>query len=92
MRCLNPLLDENGLLRSCGRLPYAPTQLNLEKRPISLHAKDQNCSFVLGTCPSNMYSPVHKTHKSIHSTTLSCDWPSGSVSKRTISLFLMSTL
>ena len=33
-------MDENGLLRSCGRLQYAPTQLDLEKRPIILHAKD----------------------------------------------------
>ena len=40
-RCLNPLLDENGLLRSCGRLQYAPTQLDLEKRPKFLHAKDK---------------------------------------------------
>ena len=39
-----------------------------------------------------MYSPVHRTNKSIHSTTLPCDWPSESVSKRTFSLFLMSTL
>ena len=41
IRCLNPLLDEDGLLRSCGRLQYAPTQLDLEKRPIILHAKDE---------------------------------------------------
>ena len=26
-----------------------------------------------------MYSPVHRTNKSIHSTTLPCDWPSESV-------------
>ena len=52
----------------------------------------QNFSFVLGTCPSNMSSPVHRTKKSIHSTTLPCDWPSENVSKRTISLFLISTL
>ena len=41
IRCLIPLLDENGLLRSCGRLQYAPTQLDLEKRPIILHTKDK---------------------------------------------------
>ena len=41
IRFLSPLLDENGLLRSCGRLQYAPTQLDLEKRPIILHAKDK---------------------------------------------------
>ena len=40
-RCLNPFLYENGLLRSCGQLQYAPTQLNLEKLPIILHAKDK---------------------------------------------------
>ena len=34
-------MDEDGLLRSCGRLQYAPTQLDLEKRPIILHAKDK---------------------------------------------------
>ena len=39
IRCLNPLLDENGLHRSCGRLQYA--QLDLEKRPLILHAKDK---------------------------------------------------
>ena len=33
--------DEDGLLRSCGRLQYAPKQLDLEKRPIILHAKDK---------------------------------------------------
>ena len=41
IRCLNPLLDENGLFRSCGRLQYAPTQLDLEKRPIILNAKEK---------------------------------------------------
>ena len=41
IRCLNPLLDENGLLRSCGRMQYAPTQLDLEKRPRILHAMDK---------------------------------------------------
>ena len=41
IRCLNQLLDENGLLRSCGHLQYAPTQLDLEKRPMILHAKDK---------------------------------------------------
>ena len=34
-------MDEDGLLRSCGRLQYAPTQLDLEKRPIILHAEDK---------------------------------------------------
>ena len=47
IRCLNMLLDENGLLRSCGRLQYAPTQLDLEKRPIILHAKDTIVSLYL---------------------------------------------
>ena len=41
VRCLYPLLDKDGLLRSCGRLQYAPTQLDLEKRPIILQAKDK---------------------------------------------------
>ena len=41
IRDLNPLLDANGLLGSCGRLHYAPTQLDLEKRSINLHAKDK---------------------------------------------------
>ena len=41
IRCLNPLLDENGLLKSCGRFQNAPTQLDLEKRPIILHAKEK---------------------------------------------------
>ena len=87
IRCLNPFLDEKGLFRSCGRLQHAPTQLDLEKRPI-LHAKDKNWSFVLGTCPSGMYLSVHITNKSFQKTTLPCDWPSQSVSKHTISLFL----
>ena len=41
------MLDENGLLRSCGRLQYAPTQLDLEKRPIILHAKDKSVRLYL---------------------------------------------
>ena len=41
IQCLNPLLDEHGLLRSCGWLQYAPTQLDLENLPIILHAKDK---------------------------------------------------
>ena len=40
-------MDEDGLLRSCGRLQYAPTKLGLEKRPIVLHAKDKIVRFYL---------------------------------------------
>ena len=35
------MLDENGLLRSGGRLHFTPTKLDLETRPIILHAKDK---------------------------------------------------
>ena len=37
---LNPILDQNGILRSCGRLQFAPDELEIEKCPIILHAKD----------------------------------------------------
>ena len=40
LRSLNPILDQNGILRSCGRLQFAPDSLEIEKCPIILHAKD----------------------------------------------------
>ena len=40
-RSLNPILDQNGILRSCGRLQFAPDALEIEKCPIILHAKDK---------------------------------------------------
>ena len=41
IRSLNPMLDSNGILRSCGRLQFAPDNLEFEKFPIILHAKDK---------------------------------------------------
>ena len=38
---LNPMLDNNGILRSCGSLQFAPDNLEVEKFPIILHAKDK---------------------------------------------------
>ena len=40
IRYLNPYLDKNGILRSQGRLQFAPEELQLAKLPIILHAKD----------------------------------------------------
>ena len=40
-RSLNPMLDNNGILRSCGRLQFAPDNLEVEKFRIILHAKDK---------------------------------------------------
>ena len=34
------MLDNNGILRSCGRLQFAPDNREVEKFPITLHAKD----------------------------------------------------
>ena len=39
-RNLNPVIDENGLLRSSGRLLFAPTENEIEKCPIILDAKE----------------------------------------------------
>ena len=39
LRSLNPILDQNGILRSSGRLQFAP-DAQIEKCPINLHAKD----------------------------------------------------
>ena len=41
LRSLNTNLDQNGILRSCGRLQFAPDALEKEKCPIILHAKDK---------------------------------------------------
>ena len=41
IRSLNPMLDNNGILRSCGRLQFAPDNLEVEKFPIILHTKDK---------------------------------------------------
>ena len=41
IRLLNPMLDNHGMLRSCGRLQVAPDNLEVEKFPIILHAKDK---------------------------------------------------
>ena len=39
MRDLNPIIDQNGLLRSSGRRLFAPKELEIEKCPIILDAK-----------------------------------------------------
>ena len=41
VRSLNPMLDNNGILRSCGKLQFALDILEVEKFPIILHAKDK---------------------------------------------------
>ena len=41
IRSLNPMLDNNGTLWSCGRLQFAPDNFEVEKFPIILHAKDR---------------------------------------------------
>ena len=38
---MNPLIDQNALLRSNGRLLFAPTELEIEKCPIILDAKEK---------------------------------------------------
>ena len=40
-RDLIPIIDQNGLLRSSGRLLFAPTELEIEKSPIILDAKEK---------------------------------------------------
>ena len=39
IRSLNPMLDNNGMLRSSGGLQFAPDNLEVDKFPIILHAK-----------------------------------------------------
>ena len=39
IRSLNPMLDNNGILRLCGRLQFAPDNLKVKKFPIILLAK-----------------------------------------------------
>ena len=41
LRNLNPIIDQNGLLRSSGRLLFAPTEYEIEKCPIILDAKEK---------------------------------------------------
>ena len=41
MRNLNPIIDQNRLLSSSGRLLFAPTELEIEKWPIILDAKEK---------------------------------------------------
>ena len=41
LRILNPIIDQNGLLRFSGRLLFAPTELEIEKCPIILDAKEK---------------------------------------------------
>ena len=41
LRNLNPIIDQNGLLRSSGRLLFAPTELEIENCPIILDAKEK---------------------------------------------------
>ena len=92
IQCFNSLFDQKGLLRSCSRLHYAPTQWDLEKQSNHFARHGQNCTFVFGTCVTNMFSTVRRTIKRLHSTTFLCDWLSQSISKHTISLFLKSRL
>ena len=41
IRSLNPMLDNNGIFWSCGRLHFAQDNLEVEKFPIIVHAKDK---------------------------------------------------
>ena len=41
IRSLNPMLDNNKMCWSCGRLQFAPDNLKVGKFPILLHAKDK---------------------------------------------------
>ena len=41
LRILNPIIEQNGLLRSSGRLLFAPTELEIEKCRIILDAKEK---------------------------------------------------
>ena len=41
LRNLNPIIDQNVLLRSSGRLLFAPTELEIEKCPLTLDAKEK---------------------------------------------------
>ena len=47
LRSLNPNLDQNGILRSFGRLQFAPDAREIEKCPIILHAKDTSARLYL---------------------------------------------
>ena len=46
-RSLNPILDKIGILRVCGSLIFAPSGLELAKRPILRHAIDHICRLYL---------------------------------------------
>ena len=41
LRNLNPIIDQNGLVRSSGRLLFAPTELEIENGSITLDAKEK---------------------------------------------------
>ena len=41
LRNLNPLIDQNVILRSSGRLLFAPTDLDIEKCPLILDAREK---------------------------------------------------
>ena len=66
LRSLNPMLDQNGILRLCGRLQFAPDALEIKMCPIILHAKDTVTHLFLehahricihqGTEPQNLQS------------------------------------
>ena len=58
LQSLNPILNKNGILRSCGRLQFAPDALEIEKCPIILHAKDTTRRLYLGICNHQGTEPV----------------------------------
>ena len=49
---LNPMLDNNGILRSCGRLQFAPDNIEVEKFPNILHAKDNIARLYIEHAPN----------------------------------------
>ena len=92
IRDLNPLLDANGLLGSCGRLQYAPTQLDLEKRSINLHAKDKIVHLYWEHAHQICVHQSTEPTKAFIQQRYHVIGLRKAFSKRTISLFLMSTL
>ena len=70
LRSLNPIVDQNGLLRSSGRLLFAPTELEIDKCPIILEAKEKIARLFLEHARRICAHQATELAKSIRLTTL----------------------
>ena len=70
----NPILDKNGILPSCGRLQFAPVNLEVEKFPIFTARKRQYSETLYRACTQHLRSPGNRASESFCAAKIPHHW------------------